>query len=71
MLGTAGGSILALNASGGLLWNFTTPGSVDAVSVARAEGGGGAYVLAAGCASLGVCTVPGGDVYGFEVTVTV
>jgi hypothetical protein len=52
----------------GQVWNFTTPGSVDSVSVARREGGG-AFVLAAGCASVGVCTEPGGDAYGFEVGV--
>ena len=52
------------------VWNFTTPGSVDAVSVSRSGKPGSYYVLAAGCTSPGVCTVPGGDLYAFEVTVT-
>jgi hypothetical protein len=63
--------VVVAGSAPGAVWNYTTPGSVDAVSVARREGGGGgAYVLAAGCASVGVCTVPGGDAYGFEVNVS-
>ena len=50
------------------VFNVTTPGSVDAVSVAVA-GAGRYYVLAAGCSSASVCTQPGGDVRAYEVVV--
>jgi len=50
------------------VWNATLPGSVDAVSVLQ-EAAGKYYVLAAGCTSLGVCTQPGGDLFGFLLTV--
>lgn len=50
--------------------NFTTPGSVDAVSVASAGAPGKYYVLAAGCSSPSVCTKPGGNVRAYEITVS-
>lgn len=61
--------VVAGNAPG-KVWNFTTPGSVDAVSVAHAGADDSYFVLAAGCTSLGVCTDPGGDLYSFEVSVS-
>jgi hypothetical protein len=51
------------------LFNFTTPGSVDAVSILEDRlGGDGYFLLGVGCQSLGVCTKPGGDAYLFELT---
>lgn len=61
--------VVVAAAAPGAVWNFTTPGSVDAVSVTRSGASGSFYVLAVGCASASVCTQPGGDLYGFEVTV--
>ena len=55
---------------GGQSFNFTTPGSVDAISIATHPGAPGEYyVLATGCASVGVCTVPGGDLVGLRISV--
>lgn len=63
-------TVVAVSAEApGAVWNYTTPGSVDAVSVARAAGAESYYVLTAGCTSSSVCTEPGGDVYGFELTI--
>ena len=63
---------LVLLAADGGAFNYTTPGSVDSVSVAHApsagSGGGVYYVLATGCTSVGVCTEPGGDLVGLRVT---
>ena len=50
------------------LFNYTTPGSVDAVSVLEDKASGSYFVLGVGCQSLGVCTKPGGDAYLFELT---
>jgi len=61
-------TLVVLEAGGGR-WDYTTPGSVDAVSVSAGAGAGAYYVLAAGCASVGVCTEPGGDLVAFEVVV--
>lgn len=63
---------LVLLAADGGVFNYTTPGSVDSVSVAHAPGSGGGvyYVLATGCTSVGVCTEPGGDLVGLRVTLT-
>ena len=62
-------TLVVLDAGGGV-WNYTTPGSVDAVSVVAQPGAlGSYYVLATGCASVGVCTEPGGDLVGVRITV--
>lgn len=64
--------LVASGSAPGRVWNFTTLGSVDAVSVVRVGGNNSTYyVLTGGCQSVGVCTQPGGDVYGFEVVVSV
>ena len=64
-------TVVAVSADApGAAWNFTTPGSVDAVSGARAAGADNYYVLAVGCTSDSVCTEPGGDLIGFELTVS-
>ena len=63
-------TVVAVSADApGAAWNYTTPGSVDAVSIARAAGADSYYVLAVGCTSSSVCTEPGGDLYGFELAV--
>ena len=48
-------------------FTFTTPGSVDAVSIIEDRASGNYYLLGAGCQSVGVCTKPGGDAYLFEL----
>ena len=61
-------TLVALSgADKGFLFNFTTPGSVDAVSLRHDTAAGVYYVLGVGCQSLGVCTKPGGDAYLFEL----
>ena len=49
-------------------FNFTTPGSVDAVSLRHDAAADVYYLLGVGCQSLGVCTKPGGDAYLFELS---
>ena len=60
----------AKNATGPVL-EFATPGSISAVSVARASGGDAAaapfFVGAAGCSSIGSCIRPGGDAYLWSI----
>ena len=49
------------------IFNFTSPGSTDAVSIVQSSNGN-YYIAAVGCSSIGVCTKPGADAYLFEVT---
>jgi hypothetical protein len=48
------------------IFNFTSPGSTDAVSIVQSTSGN-YYVAAVGCSSIGVCTKPGADAYLWEV----
>ena len=49
------------------IFNFTSPGSTDAVSIVQSTSGN-YYVAAVGCSSIGVCTKPGADAYLWEVS---
>jgi hypothetical protein len=51
------------------VWNFTSPGTINSISISLGGAGGKtAYILASGCDSYGICVAPGADSYAWEVT---